>query len=81
MSAQRNSTSLSKAMSEPEALEYVFAQYSNRDLATLSGRSYATIGTWRFNYLRDSLSPQKKAEVLQSLGFELNSERTWKSKQ
>lgn len=68
-------------MTEPEALEHVFGAFSNQDLAALSGRSYATIGTWRFNYLRNRLSPQKVAEVLQSLGFELNSERTWKSKQ
>lgn len=81
MSAKRNTTSRSKAITESEALKHVFEEHSNQELADKTSRTYATIGTWRFNYHRNRLSPQKKAEVLQSLGFELNSERLWKSKQ
>lgn len=81
MSSKRNTTNRSKAITESEALQNVFDKNSNQELADTSGRTYATIGTWRFNYHRNRLSPQKKAEVLQSLGFELNSERLWKKQQ
>jgi hypothetical protein len=60
-----------------DALDEVFSN-SNEVLVELTGKNYNTIASWRFNYLNNAMSIEKKIEILTRMNYEFIEQSKWK---
>jgi len=67
-------------MPTTKALEYIF-MHTNAYIAEIAGVEYSIVATWRYNFQRDRMTEEKKAQIISKFGFNLYSDKLWKSKQ
>jgi hypothetical protein len=67
-------------MPTAKALEYIF-MHTNAYIAEVVKVEYSIVATWRYNFQRSRMTEEKKAEIINKFGFNLYSDKLWKSKQ
>ena len=66
-------------MSTTKALEYIF-MHTNSYIAEVINVQYSIVATWRYNFQRSRMTEEKKAHIINKFGFNLYSDKLWKSK-
>jgi hypothetical protein len=66
-------------MSTTKTLEYIF-MHTNAYIAEVAEVEYSIVATWRYNFGRNRMTEEKKSEIIKKFGFNLYSDKLWKSK-
>ena len=66
-------------LSTTKTLEYIF-MHTNAYIAEVAEVEYSIVATWRYNFGRNRMTEEKKSEIIKKFGFNLYSDKLWKSK-
>jgi transposase len=65
-------------MTTNEALNIVFSNMSNGEIAQKTGMNYFTVTSWKYNFKKNELSLEKQIEILTKLNYKPITNLTWK---
>jgi SLT domain-containing protein len=68
-------------MDTHEAMQDLFATYTNSQLQEMTAENYYTIASWRFKFNCNQLSMEKQISILTKLNYQPTQNLLWKKKQ